>query len=64
VIVDNFYLVRVAISPHKTDSPLVIHADAVLPGAVSVQSMKPIAGRRPQIRELFRRVKRQQLPSR
>jgi hypothetical protein len=42
MIVDNLNLLR-TILPHKTDSPLVIDADAPLSGAVALQRFQPVA---------------------
>jgi hypothetical protein len=64
MIVDDLYVVSVSLSPHKTNAPLVIDTDAVLPFAVSCQCMKPIAARDTQIHQTFGRVQHQQFPSR
>ena len=46
MIIDNFYVGRPwrAVWPFKTDPPLVIDADAVLPITISGQCFKTIAG--------------------
>ena len=64
MIVDDLYVVSVSFSPHKTNAPLVIDADAVLPFAVSCQCMKPVSARDTQIHQTFGRVQHQQFPSR
>jgi hypothetical protein len=54
MIVHNLYVVSVSLSPHKTNAPLVIDADTVLPVAVSFQWMKSVAARHAQIHQTFR----------
>jgi hypothetical protein len=49
VIVDDFDLVRIAVSPFKTDSPLVIYADAPKPFPVASERLQPISRRRIEI---------------
>jgi len=60
MIVHNLYVVSVAFFPHKTNPPLVIDADAVLPFSVSFQRMKPVAARHAQIHQTFGRMQHQQ----
>ena len=43
VIIDNFYFVRMAIVPSKADAPLIVNANAVLPGAIAFQSFQAIS---------------------
>jgi hypothetical protein len=45
VVVDNFDLPGIAISPFKTDSPLVIDTDAPLAFAVAFQRFQPVSRR-------------------
>ena len=61
VVVHNFNVVGTFALPHKTDSPLVIDAEAVLPTAVALERLKLVArwnfeagqfGRRMQLQEL------------
>jgi hypothetical protein len=35
MIVDDFDFMRVAVSPSETDSPLIVDANAVAPGALA-----------------------------
>ena len=49
VVVDEFDIFRTSISPDKTDTPLCVHADAVLASAVSRQPLQPIAWRNSEI---------------
>ena len=45
MIINNLNFVYAVISPFKTDSPLIIDANAVLPFACPLQRFKPIRGR-------------------
>jgi hypothetical protein len=49
VVVDEFDIFRTSISPDKTDTPLCVHADAVLASAVTRQPLQPIAWRNSEI---------------
>jgi hypothetical protein len=49
MIVDNLDIVRIAIVPTKTDPPLLVYANAVLPPAVSLQVLQSVTGRTVQI---------------
>jgi len=64
VIIDDFYFVAMAIMPNKTDSPLIVDTNRMLPFAFASQCFQTIPGWRSQKLELRRRVKLQQLPQR
>jgi len=49
MIINDLNVEGVPILPGEAYSPLVIDADAVLPGAVAFQRLQPVAGRYPQI---------------
>jgi hypothetical protein len=49
VVVDDLDIVRVPRSPAKTDPPLVIDSDAVLPLPTSLELLKPVSRRDSQI---------------
>jgi len=49
VVINNFNITGVTISPNKTHAPLVINANAVLPFPITAQSFKPVIGRYTQI---------------
>src|SRR5687768_15728635 len=51
VIIDNLDVRRArrSIWPLKTDAPLIVDADAVLPLPVALQRFEPVAGQRRQI---------------
>jgi hypothetical protein len=46
VVIDDFNVVRAVGFPHKTHTPLVIDADAVLPAPITGKRFEPIARRR------------------
>jgi hypothetical protein len=62
MIVHNLYVVSVAFSPYKTNAPLVINADTVLPFAVSREWMKSLSGNsipsRPAAKEAAEKLKK------
>jgi hypothetical protein len=62
MIIDNFNKPSVSVTPDKADAPLVVDADAVLPGAVAFQSFKPISGRNARILKIHGIVQKFQLP--
>jgi len=49
VIIHDFYIVGIAITPDKADAPLGVDADAVLPFPIAFEYFQVIARRRPQI---------------
>ncbi len=51
MIIDNLYVGGVAFCPTKTDAPLVVDANAVLPLTITLQRLQAIAGRNSQIIE-------------
>ena len=62
MIVDDFHVVAMAITPNKTDSPLIVDPNRVLPFAIASQSFQLISGRRRQNVQLRGGVKLEQLP--
>jgi hypothetical protein len=64
VIIRNLHVVSVSVAPHKTNTPLVVDAYAVLPRTVTFQLMKSVTRRHSQIRQTFGRVQHQELSSR
>jgi len=48
VIIDDFdvHRARRSIRPLKTDAPLIIDADAVLPLPIALEGFEPVAGKR------------------
>ena len=51
MVVDDFHTMGTVVSPHKTDPPLVVDADAVLPRSVTSQSLKAVTRRSAQVIE-------------
>jgi hypothetical protein len=49
VVVDDFYVVGVAVTPSETDTPLVVDPDAVLAFAIAFEGFEPIGRRYAQI---------------
>ena len=49
VIINDLDIVSIVLAPYKTDSPLIIDADAVLALAVAAQFFQMVAGRNPQV---------------
>jgi len=45
VIVDDLHVERVAVSPAKADPPLIVHADAVLPRAITREALQAVPWR-------------------
>src|SRR4051812_21007303 len=45
VVVDDFNIVCVSFPPDKTDAPLIVDADAVLPPTFATQGLEAITGR-------------------
>jgi hypothetical protein len=64
VIICNLHVVSVSVAPHKTNTPLVVDAYAVLPRTVTFQLMKSVTRRHSQIRQTLGRVQHQELSSR
>ncbi len=56
VVIGDFDAVGVTVSPDKTGTPLLIHADAVLPGPVMFESLETVAGQGTQRVKAYRRV--------
>ena len=49
VIVHDFYVVRVSISPYEANPPLIVYANAVLPLPIALQGFQAVLGRNAQI---------------
>ena len=63
VIVDDLYIERIASMPTKTNAPLIIDTDAVLPFASSLQGFEPVAGWHSKVIQPPCLMKVQELPS-
>lgn len=45
MVVDNFGLVRISVSPREANPPLIVHADRMLALPATFQPFQPIGGR-------------------
>jgi len=48
VVINDFNLVGMPVKPHKTHTPLIVDANAVLTGTITAQSLQPVAWRHTQ----------------
>lgn len=64
VVINDFDLVGITVPPDEANPPFVINANAMLPVAVAFQRFQPISRRHLEIRQRFRAMKIDQLPSR
>ena len=62
MIIDDFHIVAMALTPDKTDSPLIIDPNRVLPFPIASQCFQLISRRRSQNAQLRRSVKLEQFP--
>jgi len=56
MIIRDFDLIGIAFTPLKTDTPLVVDTDAVLPGAVAGKFLQSVTWRYIQIIQPFGRI--------
>jgi len=64
VVVDEFEIFRTSISPDEADTPLHVHADAVLTTTVASQLLQTVSGRDAKIFGILRGVDQFKLPQR
>src|ERR1035438_6074541 len=64
MIIDNLDVLRSALSPDETDSPLVVDSDAMLTLPVAGQSLDPVSRNRRDVFQFFGIVEHSQLPPR
>src|SRR6266571_1596741 len=62
VVVHNFNVVGAAFVPAEANPPLIIDADAVLPGTVPLEGFQAVARRQPQVAQLPRAMQLRELP--
>lgn len=62
MIVRNLYVKRIPVLPAEANPPLVVHADAVLACALSLQGFQVVAIRRPQVVQAAGLMQQQQFP--
>ena len=51
MVIDDLDQLSAAVSPDKAEAPLIVDADAVLPSAIALEGLQPVAWRRAQIEE-------------
>lgn len=64
MVVNDFYVVRVASAPSKADTPLVVDTDAVLAFSVSAEHFQAITRRYPKVVQPNRTMQVNQFSSR
>ena len=52
MVIDDFHLMGVSSGPNKANTPLIIDAYAVLPGALPAKRFQPVGRRYPQVIEI------------
>jgi len=62
MVVHNLYVVCIPGAPAKTDSPLLVDADAVLTLSIPLEFLQAIARRYPEVIEDRRCIKHSKLP--
>ncbi len=61
VIVDDFYIVGILVTPNEADTVLIVDADAVLAPAITLERFKSIARRNSKVVKLERCVENGEL---
>jgi hypothetical protein len=62
MVVNNLDGVGIASPPDKTDAPLIIDANTVLPLAVAMECFEAITGRRGKVADFYGSIQLPQLP--
>jgi hypothetical protein len=63
VIVNDFHVVGITVTPDKTKTPLIVNPDTMLPLAFAAQSFKMVPRRRGQIAQFRSAVQLKQFPA-
>jgi hypothetical protein len=61
MVVCYFNVQGVSVFPEKADSPLIVNPDTVLPPAITLQSLEPVARRNPKVLNVSGPMKIQEL---
>ena len=61
MVVNDFDLTRIAVLPSKTNAPLIVDPDTVLPSTLSAKLLESVSGRDAQILEDLRGIDDHQL---
>jgi hypothetical protein len=64
MIINNFDILRSALSPDETDSPLIVDSDAMLTPPVAGQRLDPVTWNHRNVFQFFGVVKHSQFPPR
>ena len=64
MVVHNFNIISVAVSPGEAQPPLIVHPDAVLPSTIARQRLKAIGQGLAEVSQPSRRRRRAQLAAR
>jgi hypothetical protein len=64
VIVRDLDIVRITIDEPEANTPLVVDRNRVLPTSITLQSVKPVSGKDPQVIDARRQVDVLELPNR
>jgi len=64
MVVRDFDVVAMPVSPDETDPPLIIDSDRVLPHPIAVERLQPVSRRRREHSQFARGVQLKQLPKR
>jgi hypothetical protein len=56
MIVAEFDIVCISLSPDKTNAPLIVHADRMLAGAAILRCPQAVSGRNPEIFQAGHRI--------
>ena len=62
MVADEFHVRGIRAGPAKTDPPLVVDPNAVLPGAIAFELLQPVAGRHSKVIECFRGIQSDEFP--
>ena len=63
MIIHDLNIICTCLLPTKTDAPLIVDPNTVLPGPISFECFKTVSGRYSQIFQTARNLKLSQLPS-
>jgi hypothetical protein len=63
MVVHNLDITGIALSPHKTNPPLIVNSNAVLPLSISTQGFQAVSWWNAEIIQRFRPMEQQQLSS-
>jgi len=62
VVIRYLNIMRIPVTPSEANAPLIVNANAVLTGPISLELLESIPGRDPQVRQSLGSIQYQQLP--